>query len=340
MNAALVHHSVSIGHPIYIDIMANASSSNPHLALDAGLLLSTDSSALDAAQFADQAAREQLIQSRVLASTRSLIAFLHTLPIKQDPDDGPLVGLPLPAFPILPREKPLPKPKAETKWEAFAKRKGISNTKKDKLVWDDEAKEWVPRWGFKGKNKKEEEQWIHELPTNADDDYNPVSSLKKQRKERGLHNKAQQLKNVARANGEAQKKNAGGEPKSGALTTVKGGDAVARKRAEREQQMAKLESDVRRSRGSTASMGRFDRRLDGEEKERGIKRKFEANEVNASRERASHLALLNKMTNGSVAASKRSGEKDLVNVRKAVRFASDGKGSLGLVGKAKANRKK
>lgn len=30
----------------------------------------------------------------------------------------------------------LPKPRQETKWEAYAKLKGIQNKKKDRLVWD------------------------------------------------------------------------------------------------------------------------------------------------------------------------------------------------------------
>ena len=199
------------------------------------------------------------------------------------------------------------------------------------MVWDDEAKEWVPRWGYKGKNKKEEEQWIHELPNNAEDDFNPVSALKKQRKERNLHNKGKQMKNLARANGGEEKKKSSDDLHSQPLAN-NGRANGEKKRAEREMQMAKLDADVRRNRGSTASMGRFDKKLEGEQKERGIKRKFEANEVDASKERASHLDLLNKMTNGAVAASKRNGDKDLVNVRKAVRFASDGKGSRVLAG--------
>lgn len=317
---------------------------NPHITFDAGLLLSTDSSPLDAKQYASESKREDLIKSRVLASTQALITHLQSLPIIQHPDHGPLAALPTPQFPLLPREKPLPKPKAETKWEAFAKRKGIaSNKSKDKLVWDDETKEWVPRWGFKGKNKKEEEQWIHELPTNADDDFNPVADLKKQRKERSLHNKAQQLKNIARANAQEQKaseKSRSTGLQSNALgsirTTTPG---AARKQEERERQMSKLDADVRRSRSSTASMGRFDRKLDGEQKERGLKRKFDANEVDASQERASHMALLTKMKKGTETANKRSGDKGLVNARKAVRFASQGKGSAVLVGSSAGKAK-
>lgn len=255
-----------------------STSSNPHLSLDAGLLLSTDASSLDAKRYADEGAREELIQARVLASTKALLSHLYSLPITQDPDNGPLAALPAPSYPLLPREKALPKPKAETKWEAFAKRKGIQHRKKDKLVWDEEAKEWVPSWGFKGKNKKEEEQWIHELPASAGDDFNPVASLRKERKEKSLHNKGQQLKNMARANATA------GKPTESALATSSlapkpsaggrgAGEGAPKKRAEREHKIAELDAEVKRGRASTASMGRFDKKLEGEGKEKGLKRK-------------------------------------------------------------------
>jgi regulator of ribosome biosynthesis len=64
---------------------------------------------------------------------------------------------------MLPREKPLPKPKPLTKWERFANAKGISHSKKDKNVWDEDRQEFVARWGRDGLNKKVEEQWITEV---------------------------------------------------------------------------------------------------------------------------------------------------------------------------------
>lgn len=65
---------------------------------------------------------------------------------------------------VVPREKPLPAAKPLTKWEKFAKSKGIApKKKKDRLVFDEEKQDWVPSWGYKGKNKDAEEQWIHEV---------------------------------------------------------------------------------------------------------------------------------------------------------------------------------
>jgi len=62
----------------------------------------------------------------------------------------------------------LPKLAPMTKWQAFAQAKGIApKEKKDRMVYDEDKQEWVPRWGYKGKNKDKEEQWIHEVPNGA-----------------------------------------------------------------------------------------------------------------------------------------------------------------------------
>ena len=66
---------------------------------------------------------------------------------------------------LLPREKPVPKVRPPTKWEKFAKEKGIQKKKKEKLVWDEVAGEWKPRYGFHGINQKKE-QWMVEVSDN------------------------------------------------------------------------------------------------------------------------------------------------------------------------------
>ena len=46
-----------------------------------------------------------------------------------------------------------------TKWQAFAATKGIApKPRRDRLVFDEEKQDWVPKWGYKGKNKETEEQ--------------------------------------------------------------------------------------------------------------------------------------------------------------------------------------
>ena len=108
---------------------------------------------------------EQHLQSLARDGVQALLSSLFTLPTKPSPD-GPLAQLPPPTY-QLPRAKPLPKPKPPTKWEAFAKAKGIQKKVREKKVWDEEKQEWVNRWGKDGKNKQVEEQWITEVPSNA-----------------------------------------------------------------------------------------------------------------------------------------------------------------------------
>ncbi|MCJ1339936.1 Rhodanese- sulfurtransferase [Bachmanniomyces sp. S44760] len=90
--------------------------------------------------------------------------LLTTCPITSHPTDGVLLTLPPPTT-ILPREKPLPAAKEVTKWEKFAKKKGIKDKRKGegKMVYDEEKGEWVPKWGYKGKNKDGEGDWIVEV---------------------------------------------------------------------------------------------------------------------------------------------------------------------------------
>lgn len=104
---------------------------------------------------------EAYLTSHALPPLQALLNTLFSLPTQRT-SSGPLATLPPPTT-MLPREKPLPKPKPLTKWERFANAKGISHSKKDKKVWDDDRQEFVARWGRDGLNKKVEEQWITEV---------------------------------------------------------------------------------------------------------------------------------------------------------------------------------
>lgn len=108
---------------------------------------------------------EAYLQTNARDGIQGLLNALFALPSTPSPD-GPIAKLPPPTT-QLPRAKPLPKPKPLTKWEKFAQEKGISHRKKDKAAWDEEKQEWVDRWGWKGKNKQLEEQWLTEVPANA-----------------------------------------------------------------------------------------------------------------------------------------------------------------------------
>jgi regulator of ribosome biosynthesis len=172
-----------------------------------------------------------------------LLSTLFTLPTTPS-TDGPLAQLPSPNS-ELPRSKPLPRPRPPTKWELFARAKGIQKTKKDRKIWDEEKQEWVNRWGRDAKNKEKEVQWATVVPANADVEHDPGKAAREARKARVAKNDRQRLQNVARAQGGS----AGRERKS------------------------EIDRTLASTRVSTASMGRFDKKLEGEKKMKGIKRK-------------------------------------------------------------------
>ncbi|PPR02658.1 hypothetical protein CVT24_002141 [Panaeolus cyanescens] len=268
------------------------------LEVDPGLLMVTDLNPIDEESYNDS--REDYLQSLARDGVQSLFASLFSLPTKQSPD-GPLAILPPPVY-QLPRAKPLPKPKPPTKWERFAAAKGIQKKVRDKKVWDEEKQEWVNRWGRNGKNKEVEEQWIHEVPANADVDFDPVKAARDARKVRVSKNEKQRLQNLARNAGPQQ------------------------------QRKEEIDKTLASTRVSTASMGKFDKRLEGEKKLRGVKRKFEPAEASAEQEKKSSLNLLAKMESDSkkMRAAPADESSSVLNVRKAVKFASKGRGGIAL----------
>ncbi|SCU83877.1 LAMI_0C05138g1_1 [Lachancea mirantina] len=140
---------------------------------DLGNLAVFDSNTLDANELdSSNAQREQNIQSIVRDNVQLMINQILSLPLRTTTDSNgssgqgssmTLVQLPEPTS-ELPREKPLPKPKPPTKWELFAAKKGIkSKEKSGKMVFDEATGKWVPKWGFKGANKKLDDQWLVEV---------------------------------------------------------------------------------------------------------------------------------------------------------------------------------
>jgi Ribosome biogenesis regulatory protein (RRS1) len=95
------------------------------------------------------------------------------------------------------------------------KKKGIQKQKTPNTVFDEETGEWVPQWGYKGAKKKDENEWLVELPNltgNEAEEGNPRTALKKDQEAR------------IDANERKRDRNEGVEPpkkkKSAALETV------------------------------------------------------------------------------------------------------------------------
>ncbi|KAH9938030.1 ribosome biogenesis regulatory protein-domain-containing protein [Fomitopsis serialis] len=291
------------------------------LEVDAGFLTVTDLNPIDTESYDEDV--EGYLKATARDGVQALVSSLFSLPITSSPD-GPLAKLPSPTT-QLPRAKPLPKPKPPTKWEQFAKAKGIQKKRREKKEWDEEKQEWVDRWGWKGANKKEERQWITEVPANADADHDPAKASRDARKAKVAKNERQHQQNLARAQG----------PRAS-------GTGTAPANSERKTQ---IDRTLATTRSSTASMGKFDKSLQGEKKLKGVKRKFDPTEVSATAEKSHNLAILQKLDREPAAKKvKFSGGDQVLNVRKAIRSVSKGKGSAALAregggGKAKKGRR-
>merc|ERR1711939_288443 len=276
--------------------------------MDLGLLAVFDSEPISRQDYS--ADRDGTLAAQARDSVQRLITEIFNQP-KRVYEDSVIADLP-PVASALSREKPLPKQAPMTKWEAFAKAKGIApKPKKERLVFDDQTQEWVPRWGYKGKNKQLEDQWIVEVPKSKDADYDPVAEARAERKQRKLRNEAQRLKNVQRS---APKPSSAPAPSSDPRTGRK----------------AELDRELRATRASTASMGKFD-----------------ANEQSAQAERSKSLAILSKLGQGSGPRQHVSDDSpakrrrdDTVNTRRAIRHLTSGAGATSMSKGGKGGKRK
>ncbi|KAI8935764.1 hypothetical protein NX059_007284 [Plenodomus lindquistii] len=164
---------------------------------DLGNLLANDPNPVPAA------ADEETLTATARDAAQALInQLLSTCEIKSTSEGVHLV-LPAPTTP-LPREKPIPAAKEQTKWERFAAKKGIKDKKRDgKLVFDDEKQEWVPKWGYKGKNKDGDNQWLVEVDEKKEastgEAHDQRADGRRERKERIRRNERKQRANASKS---------------------------------------------------------------------------------------------------------------------------------------------
>ncbi|XP_029935830.1 ribosome biogenesis regulatory protein homolog [Myripristis murdjan] len=243
------------------------------LEFDVGNLLACDKNRVDSREFKEQK-KEEFLASLARDNTQLLINEIWKQPTERI-EEAIVAKLPDPATP-LPREKPPPKPRPPTKWEEFAKLKGIQKKKKTNLVWDDVAKEWRRRWGHKRVNDGTKE-WLIEVPETADPNEDQFQKRNKAKKERVAKNELNRLRNIARA----QKVKV---PGVGLTPTA-------------QQSKSDLAKAASVAKTSTASVGRFQDRLPKEKAPRntGKKRKFEPLIGDFSSEKQRQLDLLNVM---------------------------------------------
>ena len=105
---------------------------------------------------------------------------------------GLIATLPPPVL-KMPREKPCPKPHVETRWEKFAKEKGITKKKKTRMAFDEEKQEYAPAWGYKRTDDLSD--WAIEVKHGQDPMADPWTARKDAKKDRVDKNTRQNLRN-------------------------------------------------------------------------------------------------------------------------------------------------
>ncbi|CAM5089879.1 unnamed protein product [Eretmochelys imbricata] len=221
-----------------------------------------------------RAQRESRLCSLARDNTQLLVAQLWGLPAgRAEGATGPLVAqLPEPSY-RLPREKPLPRPRPPTRWEQFARLKGIRRRKRTSLVWDEAAKQWRRRWGYERAGGDPARDWLIEVPAGADPHEDQFAKRLRDKREKVARNEFNRLRNIAR----------GALPGRGLHPTG-------------HQSRAELGRATQVARVSTASLGRFQPRLPKEPAapppRGGKKRHFQPLLGDLAAERSRQLELL------------------------------------------------
>lgn len=302
---------------------SNASPPRPHppttRAQDLGNLLAYDSHPVDLAQLRRDP--EAFLRESARDNVQLLISRVFNLP-HESSEVGPLVVLPQPTT-RLPRAKPVPKPRAPTRWETFAKSRGIApKAKRERMVWDETHSDWRPRFGY-GRVDNGQKDWVIEVKDGMDPYADHFAALKADKTQRLLKNRTNQLNNIERAEGAGGKRKrhdrdgggGGGSVPVGIPTQLGkaiGGQTAGKRIAGRRMNDGKGEiymgkggktkEALGKVQRSTASLGRFDKKLAHEPDAPRIGKRRQrmavAGASTAAAEHASSMKLLDRVLAG------------------------------------------
>ena len=225
---------------------------------------------------------ENEVRKAVTEAGQKLISQIFNLP-SEDSEYGPLVALPeSDGKSKLPRAKRIPEPKPETKWEKFAREKGIKKTKKERMVYDEEHDIYRPRYGYKSIKSGIDDIPIVEVKHGDDPYADPWAANRKEKKMNTDANLKKQAKNQ-----EANLRRAGKLKKSQESQNDVAPMGMLKGSASNKRSKADLKKMLQQTQRSTASMGTFDHLRKGEpavKKITGKKRAFRDNLTSVSEE--------------------------------------------------------
>ena len=187
--------------------------------------------------------------------------------------------------------QPPPPPKQETKWEKFAKERGIptNKEKRSRKVWDEATGTWMYRHGYQKANDATNTEWpIMEVKGNEDPYEDPWERARDAKKARVDKNTENRMRNMERAGMLAKgtttrtfkdkaRAREAGKAGGGSMPSGIPVDMVSSKQRGKNLTKAALIATQR----STASLGKFDMMREGEpERKKAMaglkKRKFES----------------------------------------------------------------
>jgi regulator of ribosome biosynthesis len=232
------------------------------------------------------------LQSIVEKNFKQLIADLFKLPTSVV-DDTYVVALP-PANTLTPREKIMPSARQPTKWESYAKTKGIETRKKSKLIWDEATQTWKPRFGYRRAENDKKKDWLVPVGANDDPNADPFAKQRNEKRERVSKNSMARQANSTR--GKPKPTGANSLPMAPARKAAPSGIGLT---DSKHKSIDEISRQASRARASTASVGKFQDGFKGERepKNRAKKRLFKSNEMKVVDERENHMTVLRRALN-------------------------------------------
>jgi regulator of ribosome biosynthesis len=225
------------------------------LLYDLGNLCAVDTHPIDFQKYKKD--KNEYIKETARENLQLLFNKLFELPT-QNEEDGLFAKLPKPTT-KLPREKPVPKQKEQTRWEEFAKEKNLRARNREKMVFDPLSQEFRPRFGWQ-RAKDTNGDWVVEAKPHeqADPEMDPFLAKMQEKKKKLANQKKNELKNAAK-----------NDPTPAQIKIANVGKLDARSLGTSMKSDFGNTYDVARL--STASMGKFDKRLNQEAKNEPLK---------------------------------------------------------------------
>lgn len=245
-----------------------------------------------------QVTSDEYLLQKASEATQQLLKELWALPLDKSDANNTKGGheicaiLPSQSMISLPRVLPPPPPKVDTKWDQFAKERGMQpGRKRERKVWDEATGTWLYRHGYQKANADGGEWPIMEVKKNDDPYADPWESAREAKRSRVEKNVEAKLRNQERSGviprGTTSKvmKNREISHKSGkhvikqekSVMVVPSGVPVDLKgKAQRGKELTK--AALAATQRSTASLGKFDKMLTGEPERKAAmrRRKFES----------------------------------------------------------------